>query len=98
MAHHHASPTLLRTGEWGVRVPASNVLVGDELTVVTKGGSAWAAVVHGVLWQGDDVAICATARAYPGHCNDCGHRAVDCSVHASTGGFCGECGFDDDDM
>lgn len=95
MAHHHASPMQL---EWGARVPASHVEVGDELTVVTKSGSSWEAVVQGVVWQGFEVALCRTTKANPGRCTACGRRAVDAPHHAAMGGLCGECAFDEYDM
>lgn len=63
MAHHHASPVQLRTGEWGARVPGQTVKAGDELTVVARSGSEWEAVVTAVVWQGHEAAICQTARA-----------------------------------
>lgn len=101
MAHHQASPTQLKTGEWGARVRASQVRIGDELTIVTKTGSSWKAIVQGVVWQGDDAAICRTARtvkAHSGYCSECGRRAVDAPFHAAMGGLCGECAFDEYDM
>ncbi len=76
MAHHHASPIQLRTGEWGARVPAPNVEVGDGLTVITRSGSAWEATVTSVVWQGADAAICEAAKARlavgPIRCKKCG--------------------------
>ena len=98
MAHHTASPMQLKSGEWGARVPALNVQVGDELTVVTKSGCTWEAVVQGVVWQGPDVALCRTARAHPGRCTQCGRRAIYAPHHAAMGGLCGDCGFDEYDM
>jgi hypothetical protein len=103
MAHHQATPTLLKSGEWGARVLAPQVGVGDQLTVVAKNGNSWEAQVDGIVWQGEDVALCRTsrsrvARAQTGYCTQCGRRAVDCSFHAAMGGLCGECAFDEYDM
>lgn len=98
MTRHTASPTQLKSGEWGARVTASRVKVGDELTVVTRSGSSWDAVVQAVIWQGPDVALCRTARAHPGRCTQCGRRAVDAPHHAAMGGLCGDCAFDEYDM
>ena len=98
MARHTASPTRLKSGEWGARVPASRVEVGDGLTVVTKRGSSWEAVVQEVVWHSSEVALCRTARAHRGRCTQCGRRAVDAPHHAAMGGLCGDCAFDEYDM
>lgn len=75
MGHHHASPIQLKSGEWGARVPASNVRVGDELTVVTRSGSSWNVKVRRIAWQNHEVALCETINAGPTVCKVCG--AVD---------------------
>ncbi|HGM5918179.1 TPA: hypothetical protein ACKP5X_000426 [Stenotrophomonas maltophilia] len=102
-ARHQATPALLKSGEWGARVLAPQVGVGDQLTVVTKGGSSWEATVRAVVWQGEGVVLCRTdraqaTRAHSGYCSQCGRRAVDCSYHAAMGGLCGQCAFDEYDM
>lgn len=63
MAHHQATPTLLKSGEWGARILAPKVGVGDQLTVVAKNGNTWEAQVDGIVWQGADVALCRTSRS-----------------------------------
>ncbi|CAE6815983.1 hypothetical protein CFBP6600_32430 [Xanthomonas arboricola pv. corylina] len=75
MAHHHASPMQLKSGEWGARVPASNVQVGDELTVVTRSGSSRNVMVSQIAWQNHEVTLCETVNVSPTVCKFCG--AVD---------------------
>ena len=95
MAHHHASPTLLRSGEWGARVPSPKLQVGDDLTVVARSGSAWIAVVTAVVWQGPDAAICQTARALL-RCECCGevgqYGAYPFSTYPAAILRCDDCG------
>jgi hypothetical protein len=55
-----ASPTKLRSGEWGAKVQGAPK-VGDEITIQTRGGKSWTAQVTRIIWSGDDVAICATS-------------------------------------
>lgn len=57
-----ASPTKLRDGTWGARVSSAEVSVGDEVTITTRGGKSWPAIVDRVVYRspGDGIAICAT--------------------------------------
>jgi len=54
-----ATPTKLRSGDWGARVQG-RVATGDSITITTRSGKSWTATVSRVLWSGDGVAICAT--------------------------------------
>lgn len=54
-----ATPTKLRSGEWGAKVKGS-VQVGDSIQITTKAGKTWTAVIKNVVWTGDDVSIVAT--------------------------------------
>ncbi len=56
-----ATPCKLRNGRWGARAPASTK-AGDTLTITTKAGKSWQAVVDCVVWTGDGVALCATSK------------------------------------
>lgn len=55
----NASPAKLRNGSWGARVEGIAV-VGDTLTITTKGGKTWNAVVARIVWQGNGVTLCTT--------------------------------------
>jgi len=55
-----ASPTKLRTGDWGAKVQSDAVQEGDEITITTRAGKSWRARVGKVVWRGDGVAIVAT--------------------------------------
>lgn len=95
MAHHHASPVQLRTGEWGARVLGQTVKAGDALTVTTRSGSAWDAVVTSVVWQGADAAICQAARALL-RCECCGelgqYGVYPFSTYPAAMQRCDDCG------
>lgn len=95
MARHHASPIQLKTGEWGARVPAQHVQIGDVLTVVARSGSGWEAVVTGVVWQGREAAICQTARSFM-QCVCCGEvgrkGAYPFSTYPAQMQRCDDCG------
>jgi len=58
-----ATPTKLRSGEWGAKVQTPHVHQGDDIEITTKAGKSWAARVAKVIWTGDDVAIVATCSA-----------------------------------
>lgn len=57
-----ATPTKLRSGEWGARVEGS-VRTGDTITIRTKAGKMWDARVERVVWTDGAVSIVATASA-----------------------------------
>ena len=98
-----ASPTKLRDGSWGLRVPAGTE-PGTVVQVTTRSGKSWLARTGKVLWEGDGVALCTTARASRslggdshGMCESCGeHRAVTTATDGSgiTGRVCGLCARD----
>lgn len=48
-----ARPTKLRDGSWGARVPGE-VSPGQRITIESKGGKRWTAIVNRVVWCGDD--------------------------------------------
>jgi hypothetical protein len=54
-----ASPTKLRSGEWGARVSGS-VREGDKIEITTKAGKTWTAIVKKVVWSKDGISIVAT--------------------------------------
>lgn len=59
-----ASPTKLRDGSWGVRVPGV-ALRGQRIRIQTKSGKRWEAEVSRVVWTGGDrsgqtVSLCST--------------------------------------
>ena len=60
-SNYTASPTKLRTGDWGARVKGAPVSEGDVITIVARSGKSWDARVTRVVWSGDGVTICATA-------------------------------------
>ncbi len=55
-----ASPTKLRSGEWGATVKNDSVSVGDSIEITTKIGKSWTATVSKVVWSGKGVTIVAT--------------------------------------
>lgn len=56
-----AAPTKIkRTGQWGARINATNVQVGDRITIRTRAGKTWDAEVTEIVWTGDDVTVAAT--------------------------------------
>jgi len=54
-----ATPTKLRSGDWGARVQG-DVQTGDIVTITAKSGKSWDARIARVLWSGNGVSICAT--------------------------------------
>ncbi len=54
-----ASPTKLRSGEWGAKVKGT-VTPGDAIHITTKAGKSWTATVGKVVWSGEGVAIVTT--------------------------------------
>lgn len=60
----NATPTKLRSGNWGARVQG-RVHEGDVITITTRAGKSWQAEVAKVVWSGNGVSICATESAGP---------------------------------
>lgn len=56
-----ATPCKLRDGTWGARVASADVAPGDAITITTRAGKRWDAIVARVVWRGDGVAIVSTA-------------------------------------
>lgn len=88
-----ASPTKLRNGSWGARVPGT-VRQGQTITIRTRAGKQWAAEVSRVLWTGADrsgqtVSLCAT-RSLDRPRGTWGGRAWDAEY---CGGICPVGGF-----
>lgn len=54
--------TKLRSGEWGIRGPASILRDGAEVTVAKKSGERKVERVAKVVWQGDGIALAAIAQ------------------------------------
>lgn len=61
----NATPSRLRSGAWGAKV-AGQVQQGDVVTITTRSGKSWDAVVSRVLWTDGAVSICATETAAAG--------------------------------
>ena len=58
----NASPSKLKDGTWGARIPldgiysrrvASDRLKGQDVTIQTRSGKSWTATVAAVLWVGE---------------------------------------------
>lgn len=60
-----ATPKKLDNGAWGVCVKDIPIVEGDFLTVVTKAGKQWYAIVTEVVWYDLNIAY-ARARKYNG--------------------------------
>ena len=56
-----ATPTKLRSGEWGARADG-DVKKGDNITITTKSGKSWTATVEKVVWTGNGISIVATKK------------------------------------
>lgn len=54
-----ATPTKLRSGDWGAKV-AGTVTEGETVTITTRSGKSWDAKVARVVWTNGEVAIVAT--------------------------------------
>ena len=57
-----ATPTKLRSGDWGCRVNG-DAREGQIVTIRTSKGKTWAAKIAKVIWSGNGVSICATCSA-----------------------------------
>ena len=57
-----ATPTKLRSGDWGARVTGA-VSSGDTITITTKAGKSWTATVDRVVWTNGDVTIVSTRKS-----------------------------------
>lgn len=55
----NATPTKLRSGDWGAKVQG-RVRKGDSIQITTRAGKSWTATVAKVVWSGNGVAIVAT--------------------------------------
>lgn len=55
-----ATPAKLKSGEWGARV-AGTAKPGERLTIKSKTGKSWNAIVERVVWSGNGVSLCALA-------------------------------------
>lgn len=47
-------PAKLKEGGWGAHVNSDKVQAGDEVSLTTKAGKQWDAVVEKVVWTGTD--------------------------------------------
>ena len=59
-----ASPTKLRDGSWGARVPGT-AREGESILIRTRAGKEWEATISSVIWTGPDrdggtVTLCST--------------------------------------
>lgn len=55
-----ATPTKLRSGNWGATVKGATVTEGDIVQITTRAGKTWAAAVTKVVWSGNGATIVAT--------------------------------------
>lgn len=90
-----ASPTKLRDGSWGARVPGG-ARQGQTIRIQTRAGKSWTATIGRVLWTGPDrqtgqtVSLCSTrsldrpARRRGG----CGCDCMDCSPRCQCDAHC----------
>jgi hypothetical protein len=61
----YATPTKLRSGEWGAKTTFP-VVAGQVITIRSKAGKEWTAHVGKVIWSGDGVHIMSTEKAQGG--------------------------------
>ncbi len=59
MTNLTAAPSKLRNGSWGAKVNGS-VEEGDTVTITTRSGKSWDAIVERVVWEGNGVSIFST--------------------------------------
>jgi hypothetical protein len=97
----------LNNGSWGLR--GSNLVEGQTVTVVKRGGQKLTLTVGRVIWRGKDGTCLAekassgttysrtSSRGRSGRCRGCGGPIVDASHHRAMGGYCGSCAFDEFD-
>lgn len=92
---YQATPTKLRSGEWGATVNSSSVRAGDEVRISTRSGKCWTAKVSNVVWSGNGKSIVATAKKGPNihhsrfsryHCEECGEYVTSGTHCTETGG------------
>ncbi len=62
----NATPMKLQNGAWGISVPGRPE-VGDAVTVTTRAGKTWNAVISRVIERSGSVSICATRVGMPEH-------------------------------
>ncbi len=62
MSNTTATPTKLRSGDWGARVEGA-AAVGDTIQITARSGKSWIATVDRVVWTGSGATICSTRRA-----------------------------------
>ena len=86
-----ASPTKLKSGDWGARVQAA-VSPGSIITIRTRAGKEWDARVSRVVWTDGRVSICATeVTDHHGHSIQSGASYLR-GATAPGGRRCPECG------
>lgn len=89
-----ATPTKLRDGSWGARTSLP-VAIGDTITIITRSGKAWQALVTQVITStAGGASIVATGSldrpaAAPGRC-----RTARCHHVATSTGYCRSCEHD----
>lgn len=65
----NATPTKLRSGDWGIRVEG-DAQPGMVVEVRTKAGKSWQAAVGEVIWTGEGVSICTSVKSAALAAND----------------------------
>lgn len=84
----NATPCKLKSGDWGARV-SGPVSKGDTITITTKAGKSWTALVAHVVWSKDNTSIVATESAKRPQSATRGHRP---QRNRYGKGRCRECG------
>lgn len=90
-----ATPTKLRSGAWGARVPG-RAQVGQTITIQTRAGKTWEAEIERVLWSGTGrdggpVSLCATRSLDRAPARRRRYRSGDCGCPCGCDGESGGC-------
>ena len=78
-----ASPTRLRDGTWGARVKG-RASKGDRITITTRDGDSWEAVVTRVVWTGKNnygpgtISLCETSSGSSGGSKKSSEPCAEC--------------------
>ena len=78
--HHQAKPAKLPSGQWGAAVLSDDVNTGDQVTITTRAGESWEAIVSQIISARADSALVSTRR-------DDGPEAR--RLGRTTSGYCG---------
>lgn len=84
-----ATPAKLNDGSWGAKVKSSDVAIGDSVTITTRGGKSWEAIVDAVFYRQDDGCLCRTRKSTGAKAGTSLRKAS--APRARTGGRCRSC-------